>query len=221
MNRRLAWLALICIPFACKKQPSEQADPAPTTSDAAAAVIPDAHPPADAAREGAWTARADGVGPIDAKTKPDVKALKKLLTGYEVKKESIPMGEGELREDYIGVSKGKTLVLKLVGDDDLVNVDIMTNDVVNPWGLQIGMAHADAVKLVGNLECVDGGEAVDWRVEILECSNEKLVNYTLDFTNEGNKAKHMLKDPAELAQTKLVAIRWDVPGAKTGPPGAQ
>ena len=82
------------------------------------------------------------------------------------------------------------------------------------------MTHAEAVKLIGNLECNDGGEAVDWRVEIVECSNAKPVNYTLDFTNEGNKAKHMLKEPAELAQTKLVAIRWDVPGSRPVP-GAQ
>jgi len=30
----------------------------------------------------------------------------------------------------------------------------------------------------------------------------------------------MLKEPAELAQTKLVAIRWDVPGSRPVP-GAQ
>ncbi len=216
-------LVLLVVLAACKKKPAEKHDAAPapppvvdaavapTTPDAAvdaaaATIVPDAPP-------GALEARVDGVGPITAKT--HVKALKAAFSGYEVKKVSKKMGDGDLREEYVGISKGKTLLLKVVGDDEVISVDITSNDVWNPWGIQIGATYAEIEKAIGKLQCQDAGEAVDWRADLAECNADKIDNYTFDFSGDG-MGKDLVADPAKLAQAKLVAIRWEAPGH--GPP---
>ena len=229
MKRSLLVMWLL---VACKKEdqppPSPSASPqAPVAADAkvAATIAVDAPVVVDAATAavvvadappGALDARADGVGPITEKTKIDLKKLKAAFPGYEIKKVSKKMGEGDLREVYVGVSKGGTLILKLVGDEFLNSVDIMSNDVWNPWGVTIGMTGAELEKRVGKLDCTDAGDATDWRANLAECDGEKVDHYEFDLSGEG-MGKEVAEDPAKRAAATLVAIRWVVPG--NGPPG--
>jgi len=226
MKRLLLGMLLF---VACKKADDQPPpSPSPTTSPVAidAAIAIDATVVVDAASAavvphappGAIDARADGVGPISEKTKIDIKALKAAFPSYEIKKVSKKMGEGDLREVYVGVSKGGTLILKLVGDELLQSVDIMSNDVWNPWGLTIGMTGVELEKRVGKLDCKDAGEATDWRANLAECDGEKVDHYEFDLKGEG-MGKEVAEDPAKRAAATLVAIRWVVPG--NGPPGAQ
>lgn len=217
----------------CKKAaPKKQDGGVAVTADAAATVVDatavaavdaavaDAPPVIPDAPPGALVAGRDGVGPLTKDTPYDVKALKKLLPDYQIKKVKTPMGEGDLADIYIGVSKGKTLVLKLVGQDKIMDIDIVSNDVWNPFGVTIGMTYADAEKLVGKLECDDAGEHTDWKANIAECSNGTLDRFTLDFKDdEASEAKELIAAPAQLAKAKVVAIRWNAPGY--GPPGTE
>ena len=128
------------------------------------------------------------------------------------------MGEGDLHEDYVGVSKGGTLILKLVGDGELEHVDIMTSDVQTPWGITIGMTGAELAKHVGALDCEDAGEATDWRANLADCTADKAAHYEFDLMGDGMMGNEVAKDAAKRDAAKLVAIRWVVPGNK--PPGA-
>ena len=233
-------LLLVMLLIACKNKPADdQPKPppptttAPVTADAAAQPAPDAAmavndaPAADpaaapavpSAPPGALDARADGVGPITEKTRIDLKALKAAFPGYEVKKVSRKMGDGDLREDYVGISKGGKLILKLAGDEFLRSVDIMSDDVWNPWGITLGMTGAELEKRVGAIDCSDAGEATDWRAHLAECDGAKADHYQFDLEGDGANGKQVAEDPAKRAAAKLVAIRWVVPG--NGPPGAE
>jgi hypothetical protein len=223
-------LALLVFVAACKRTPTAEAPPSTPPSppsppaaaplDATAAATAAVKEPvvADAAPRGALTARPDGIGPITEKTRVDLKALATAFPGYEVKKVSRSMGDGDLRETYIGVSKGSTLILKLVGDDFLEHVDVMSNDVQNPWGITIGMTGAELATHVGALDCEDAGEATDWRANLAACTGDKADRYEFDLHGDGIMGKEVAKDPAKRAAAKLVAIRWVVPG--NTPPGA-
>lgn len=224
------WLLILSMVVACKKAKQEEAPPPPPpAADAAAPVAPDAAPPVDAAAAaapvvpdaapGALVAGEAGVGPITETTELDVKKLKAALPGYEIKKVSTPMGDGDLREEYVGVSKGGKLLVKLVGDSTPNTIEIVSDEVWNPFGVTIGMTYADASKLVGPLECSDAGEHTDWKSDIAECSGPKSDRLGFDFTLEGFEAKDVLANPDKLATAKLVAVRWDAPGS--GPPGME
>jgi len=175
---------------------------APPLDAPAATVVPDAPP-------GALVAREDGVGPLTEKSDISVKALKAAFPDHEVKKVSTPMGDGDLREEFVGVSKGGKLVLKVIGDGSLNGIEIVSNEVWNPFGVTIGMTYADAVKLVGPLACSDASDHTDWKSDIAECASTKSKFYGFDFALEGFEAKTLLKSPDKLATAKLVALRWD------------
>lgn len=173
-----------------------------TTKDAAPAAL-------------ALVAREDGVGPITETTKVDQATLSAAFPGHEVKPVSIPQGE-DLIEEYWGVSKGGTLLLKIEGDEASVGaVHIVGGDVANPLGLRLGMTHADATKLLGPLDCTDAGEAVDWRQAFVECGTSKSARFTFDVTDDENglSGKQLLADPDALATAKIVAITWTSPAA--------
>jgi len=216
---------------ACKKaspKPGDAALAPATTGDAGRAVdaagasparatdaavgVPDdalATVPADGPA-GGLVARLDGVGPITKETKPTKKALAALFPDHQVKWFSIDQG-GDLREEYFGVRKGKTLLLRvrLGAGSSLEAVDIVSNDVANPFGLTLGMTHADVAKAIGPLDCEDAGIETDWRRHIAVCTAAKAGKYMFDFESEQNTSgEDMVAEPAKLAPAKLVAITW-------------
>lgn len=179
--------------------------PPPTPADAATAaapVVPDAPP-------GAIVVGDKGVGPLEKSSDISIKAMKAAFPGHEIKKVSTPMGDGDLKEEYVGVSKGGKLLLKVIGDSTPITIEAVSNDVWNPYGVTIGMTHADAVKLLGPLTCTDASEHTDWKSDIAECASEKSQFVGFDFAHESFEAKDLLKNPDKLATAKLVAVRWD------------
>jgi hypothetical protein len=193
--------------IACKKDDSASHVPAP----AAPAPAPASQPAAPAAQR--LAARADGVGPLDAKVKISEGSLAERFPGHDIKRVSESHG-GDLREEYFGVSKRGALLLRVHADDDrLTAVDIVSNDIANPFGITLGSSHAAVMKAIGPLDCEDAGKAVDWREDIVMCTSHKVATYTLDFSlfkEEGLSAKELLENPAQLAKAKLVALTWQV-----------
>jgi hypothetical protein len=220
-------LLVLVVLVGCKKASKkyEDAAPAPVTpADATAMTVADAPPPdaAAAARTppdappGALVAREDGVGPLNEDSAISVKALEAAFPGHDVKAVSIDQG-GDLREEYVGISKGGTLLLKVVGDGSPNSIEIVSNQVWNPFGVAVGMTYAEVEKIVGTLGCADAGEHTDWKSQVAECGTEKIKRYGFDFVVEGESAKDVIAKPELLATAKLVALRWEAPGS--GPPG--
>lgn len=185
-----------------------------SAGDAGATAPPpvaiDAAPPAVAApAPAALTAREDGVGPLGATSEVSEAALAAAFPGYTVKKVSQSQG-GDLREEYVAISKGDTLLLKvLLVDTTLSAVAVVSPDVPNPMGIKVGATHAEVVAALGPLDCADGGATVDWRSDVVECGNAKTGRYSLDFqAADGTSAEDLLADADGLAGAKLTAITW-------------
>jgi hypothetical protein len=221
------WLfALLLVgSFACKKKKQEEAQPQPPpqVADAADAPVIDAAPAPeviDAAAamtpptppEGAIAITEAGVGPLNEKSKTDVKSLKAAFPGFDAKKESIPKGE-DLKDEHMAVTKGGKVAMKIYGDGSANSIEVVSDDIWNPWGLKIGMTHEEVAKLVGPFECTDGSESADWKNYIIECDTEKTKNWSFDFQHEGTPAKEVIATPATLAKATLVAMRWTAPDA--------
>lgn len=149
-----------------------------------------------------------GLGTITATTKADLESLKTALPGYELEKKSIPQG-GDLVDEHVAATKGGTLAVKIYGDATVRSVEVVSDEIKNPWGLTIGMTHDAATKILGPLECLDGAETADWRNYVIECSSDKSKNWSFDFQREGTPAKEVIGKPA-LAEAKLVALRWEM-----------
>lgn len=226
----LCILALVLGAAGCKKKQDAQPTPTPPPVADAAAVSADATLPdastVDAAAAAAPTPPAgaiaiseDGVGPLNATSKLDVKSLKAAFPGFDVKKASIPMGEGDLADEHVAVSKGGKLAMKIYGDISANSIEVVSDDIWNPWGLKIGMTYADVAKVMGPLDCSDAAEHTDWKQYVAECDTEKTKNWSFDFTHEGTEAKELIAKPDDLAKAKLVAFRWEAPGS--GPPGTE
>jgi len=187
------------------------APPPPVVIDAAAPAI-DAAPAA-----AALTAREDGVGPLGEKSDVSEAALTAAFPGYTVKKVSQSQG-GDLREEYVAISKGDTLLLKVeLVDTTLAAIAVVSPDVPNPMGIKVGATHAEVVAALGPLDCADGGATVDWRADVVECGNARTGRYSLDFqATDGTSAEDLLADADALAGAKLTAITWQA--TQPGPP---
>jgi hypothetical protein len=232
---RLQALALCAVSLlACKKEEAPAASTPPSaTPPAPAAPTPAAPTPAAptpaappteptpapaaaapaAARASGLVAREDGVGPLGANLVIKKMKLAMMFPGFAVKRVSIPHG-GDLREDYWGISKAGKLLLRVhTAGSTLSAVDIVSNDVANPFGIAIGQRYAEVNKAIGPLDCENGGDATDWRANIVVCTF-KSPSYSLDFAYNDDRiydAKEMLGAPAKLAKAKLVAITWEPP----------
>ena len=215
------WLCTLLLlgSFACKKKKAPDAQPS-AAPIADAAVMADAPPPppeVDAAAAptppaGAVAITEAGVGAVNEKSKIDVKSLTAAFPGFDVKKESISQG-GDLKDEHMAVSKGGKLAIKIYGDVVANSIEVVSNEIWNPWTLTIGMTHEEVSKLVGPFECSDGAESADWKTYVIECSTEKTKNWSFDFQQEGTPAKEVIGTP-RLAQAKLVALRWEAPDVK-------
>ena len=159
-----------------------------------------------------------GVGPLNEKSKTDVKSLKAAFPGFDVKKQSIPKGE-DLKDEHMAVSKGGKLAMKIYGDGTPDSIEVVSDEIWNPWGVKIGMTHEEVAKIAGPFQCSDGAESADWKNYIIECSTEKTKNWNFDFQHEGTPASEVIANPATLAKAKLVALRWE--SASVGPPGSK
>lgn len=148
----------------------------------------------------------------------DVKSLKAAFVGFDVKKASISMGEGDLKDEHIAVSKGGKLAMKIYGDGAANSIEVVSDEIWNPWGLKIGMTYEEVAKIVGPFECGDAAQHTDWKQDVAECETEKTMNWAFDFESEF-EAKDLIAKPDKLAKAKLVAMRWEAPSS--GPPGAK
>lgn len=214
-----ASIATVVLSAGCKKKtdvpPAGSGDGGASALVAADAAAPEpdaAPPPPDAADAGGMGARPDGVGPLTSKTSDlSEKALVAAFPGHDVKRVVKNHG-GDLREMYWGISKGGVLLYKVEGDTVINAVHIVGPDVPNPWGVKLGMTHAEVAKVLGELSCENGGDDTDWRSHVVVCSNEKIGNYTLDFVTpegEGRSAAELLENEEMLAKSPLVALRWE------------
>jgi len=189
------------------------AQPAPPDA-APAAAAPDAAP-----RAAALDARADGVGPLVADTEASVPALLKLLPDYTIKQVNRPHG-GDLEEEYYAIIQGDHDVLHIQHTGTtLTAVDVVGPGVSNSLGIDLGMSFTDVATKLGELDCVNGGDEIDWRADVVVCTTDKADTYTLDFVaaeGEGLSAADLLDDPDQMGRATLRAITWQ---AVTGPPG--
>ena len=231
--QRASLALIVLLSCACGKKSDSgtaaragDASPAAATGEAPAdhpAAIADAAMTADAAIAAAEPRTGDpvelelsakGIGQLSG-APMTLEGLTRALPGYNV--ELVP--EGEYQEEHFLVKAGEESILEIrfsgePGQHKLRSVDVVSPRVGTDLGVAIGSTHADAIKVLGKLECTDGGAEADWREALVVCvthGHAHLVFEFMDVAEDGTPrrpASEVLEDKPGLAASKLVTITW-------------